>query len=75
MLADPSRQYFDYFKQMLSETMVKTIVSGFIKDNSSYMERSRQLQLSREITVNVEKVQERTVLTSQGKQAKMDGSD
>ena len=75
MLADPSRQYFDYFKQMLSETMVKTIVSGFIKDNSSYLERSRQLQLSREITVNVEKVQERTVLTSQGKQAKMDGSD
>lgn len=75
MLADPSRQYFDYFKQMLSETMVKTIVSGFIKDNSSYMERSRQLQLSREITVNVEKMQERTVLTSQGKQAKMDGSD
>ena len=75
MLADPSRQYFDYFKQMLSETMVKTIVSGFIKDNSSYLERSRQLQLSREITVNVEKMQERTVLTSQGKQAKMDGSD
>ena len=60
---------------MLSEAMVKTIVSGFIKDNSSYLERSRQLQLSREITVNVEKVQERTVLTSQGKQAKMDGSD
>ena len=75
MLADPSRQYFDYFKQMLSEAMIKTIVSGFIKDNSSYLERSRQLQLSREITVNVEKVQERTVLTSQGKQAKMDGSD
>lgn len=67
MLADPSRKYFDYFEEMLSEAMIKTIVSGFIKDNNNYLERSRQLlKQSREISVKVDKKQE-TVMNNQGK--------
>jgi hypothetical protein len=34
---DGSNQYCEYFDKMLSEEMIKAILSGFIRDNSPYI--------------------------------------